>query len=203
VTRASERLRRPLASTALLVVVLLAATPPPDLGAQGRSLPDSGALEELLGGLDDREFPRMDEVRRLYHLAVEDVSRLPELEALVESSEGTGLEWPSDPTLIMAYRGALDVVRARHSRWPLTRLAMVRSGLSRLDEAVSEDPSSTEIRYLRLASEAHLPRLLRREEVVDRDLAVLIQALALDRHGLTPGMDRIVAGFLDYVLDML
>jgi hypothetical protein len=187
---------------ALLVAVLLAAMPPVDLGAQVKSLPDSGILEELLGSLDDRESPRMDEIRRLYHLAVEDMSRLPELEDLVGPSDGSGTEWSSDPTLIMAYRGALDVVRARHARWPLTRLSMVRSGLSRLDEAVSEDPSSTEIRYLRLASQVHLPRLLRRDEVLDRDLALVMQALASDRHGLTPGMDRIVAGFLDYVLDM-
>jgi len=102
----------------------------------------------------------------------------------------------------MAYRGALDVVRARHARWPVTRLSMIRSGLSRLDEAVSEDASNAEVRYLRLASEAHLPRLLRRDEVVDRDLAVLLQVMASDRHGLTAGMDRIVAGFLDYVLDV-
>lgn len=180
------------------------------LSGQATEPPPHEAIEKALYGLGHAPDDPFDALRHAYHMSVHDRDHLV---AAQEALDGLGTGGGSGRSgaaaggsafgeagaLVMAYRGALDVVRARHARWPLSRLSHLRAGAADLDHAVSADPSHLEVRYLRLVSEAHLPWPFRRDAIVAGDREVIRRALAGDAHGLSPEMATFMTGVLDTV----
>jgi hypothetical protein len=78
---------------------------------------------------------------------------------------------------VNALAGALEVVRAKHSRWPPNKLKYLRRGVSALDRLVAEAPDDAVVRYLRLVSCFYLPFFLERDQSVKEDLRVLTELL--------------------------
>ena len=76
-----------------------------------------------------------------------------------------------------AYAGALEVVRAKHSRWPPNKIKYLNAGAAILDDLVERYPDNLEVRYLRYASYRFLPFFLRRDESVSSDLDTLVRDL--------------------------
>jgi hypothetical protein len=95
-----------------------------------------------------------------------------------------------------AYQGALEVVRAKHSRWPPNKLKHLNRGAEILDALVEREPANLEARYLRLASYIFLPFFLRRDEKVTADLEALVQGLPGDPEAFSPPVYRAVVRFV-------
>lgn len=137
-------------------------------------------------------------MRALYFLSVEDRESLKEAR---DSLEALGQRYDADeralPTLA-AYEGALEVVRAKHARWPPNKLKHLGMGSEILDSLVEEHPESLEIRYLRFASYAFLPFFLRKDSEWEADTGFLADALC---EGLPAFPPRVWRAVVESVLD--
>lgn len=125
-------------------------------------------------------------LRALYAASVHDASLLPAARDAVAAAQSVGgseaINNPSEGSrdwaaLALGYRGALDVVEARHASWPPARLKALNRGLARLDDAVRRAPEDADLRYLRLTSTYYLPVLLRRDDRVREDFKALAALL--------------------------
>lgn len=112
----------------------------------------------------------------LYFLSVDHRSRVDDARAAARVLQKETLGSDSAAT-VRALSGAVEVVRAKHSRWPPNKLKYLRSGMETLDALIQEYPEKPSIRYLRLVSYYYLPFFLDREKAVGEDLAVLSQLL--------------------------
>jgi len=73
----------------------------------------------------------------------------------------------------MAYHGSLQLLDAAHS-WQIWNLhKQAADGLSKLDEAVALAPDEPEVRFLRAATDWHLPGFYHRREQSESDFAIL------------------------------
>src|SRR5690606_12536281 len=79
--------------------------------------------------------------------------------------------------LLLAYEGALELLRAKHGSWPPTRWKAARRGLRQLDAAVAAAPAHPEVRYLRLISCYYLPGIFGRGDSVREDFNALAALL--------------------------
>ncbi len=157
------------------------AVPGPD-DVVRQALADLETLDRCLQTGESESRDRADGValqrlRTLYVLSVEDADRLEPARSVRD--ELTRSQWGrrTGGDLLEAYSGALEMLDAKHGFWPNARLRHMRVGLERLDRAVGANPRDVEVRYLRLVSTAFLPGILRRNESVREDLAVLTRLL--------------------------
>ncbi len=155
-----------------------------DLAAAEAALRRSPGKPELL----------LRRLRLLHALSVQDESLLASARAAREKAEAALGPSP----LLLAYRGALEVVEARHGFWPRERMEPLRRGLPLLDSAVGLDPADAEIRYLRLTSGYYLPFFLGRKPQVREDFAALARLLPGARHDFPAAWYVAVT---DFVLD--
>lgn len=132
----------------------------------------------------------------LYLLSVGDKDRVEEAENLAETLKGRAVAEGSGTSSIEALEAALQVVRAKHSRWPPNKLKHLRAGAGSLDGLVARRPDDLQIRYLRLASCFFLPFFLEREESVAEDMGILISRLPQEPDAFPPALSRGVTLFL-------
>jgi hypothetical protein len=112
----------------------------------------------------------------LYFLSVDHRSRVDDARATAAELQKETLRSDSAAT-VRALSAAVEVVRAKHSRWPPNKLKYLRNGMEALDALIQEYPEEPSVRYLRLVSYYYLPFFLDREEAVGEDLTVLSQLL--------------------------
>jgi hypothetical protein len=139
---------------------------------------------------------RLDRVRALYVLSVEEKRWMESAEDTLSSLRpllGSGSE---ETVVAEAYRGALEVVRAKHARWPGNKLKHLDRGGDILNELVATHPDNLEVRYLRLASYLFLPFFLKRDDEVKADLAALTAGLPEGRQAFSPWMYQGVVRFV-------
>jgi hypothetical protein len=158
-------------------------------------------LQELEAGSaseNERLQESLERIRAMYFLSVDEgdwVGRAKDSLAALEPRIPNGSE---EEFAMEAYRGALEVVRAKHSNWPPNKLKYLGNGARILDELVARSPDNLEVRYLRLASYLFLPFFLRRDDSVAADLEVLVSELPNRPWTFSPPMYRAV---LRFVLD--
>jgi hypothetical protein len=140
----------------------------------------------------------LERLRAMYFLSVEDRDWARRAEDLLQSLDGRQASGPRDRVTLEAYRGALEVVRAKHARWPPTKLAHLREGMGILDRMVEEEPDNLEARYLRLVSCYYLPFFLKREDSVREDFRVLVGSLPHHPEAFSTAVYR---GVVRFVLD--
>jgi hypothetical protein len=138
----------------------------------------------------------LERLRAMYHLSVEkgewaSVAR-DSVAALRLRTAGIS-EW--DVT-IEGYRGALEVVRAKHSKWPPNKLKYFNRGAATLDALVEANPENLELRYLRFASYRFLPFFLRRDDSLAADLRALASGLPEHPETFSPTVYGGVVRFL-------
>jgi len=187
---AAEKPRRPLVSVlvSLLSGAALAATEIPNLAEIAANAREEIAVVDaaLLRAPADPAL-HVRKLRALHTVSVHDGAHLAAAREALGRSErlAAGSSKEFAPTLL-AYRGAFDVVEARHATWPTTRLIALRRGLDRLDEAVKQAPASVDVRYLRLTSTWYLPALLRRDRTIEDDFKALAELLPVARGDYPP-----------------
>jgi hypothetical protein len=138
----------------------------------------------------------MERVRAMYFLSVDEKGWG---ERAADTLEALGTRIPVDgevEAILQAYGGALEVVRAKHSRWPPNKLKYLNRGAAVLDSLVDENPGNLEIRYLRLASYWFLPGFLRRDDSTAADLKALAADLPDHPQAFSPVVYRGVVRFL-------
>lgn len=73
-----------------------------------------------------------------------------------------------------ALLGYVQSLKAKHVWNPISKISYVRHGCSNLNKAVSVEPGSIEVRYLRYAIEVNIPSVLGYSGHLDQDKAVLL-----------------------------
>lgn len=136
---------------------------------------------------------RMDRLRALYFLSVSDASKLPEAERalawLVARSR-------IDANLREAYKGAFEVVRAKHDLWPPAKLDALKRARPLLDGAVGRAPDHVEIRFLRLMSCYYLPFFFGRAWSVEEDFGRLAKLLPAANDPHLSGLRAEISSFV-------
>ncbi len=72
-----------------------------------------------------------------------------------------------------ALYGSVLTMKARDAFWPPTRLAHVKEGNQQMDAAVKLAPLDLRVRFVRADNNYHMPKWLKREEMVQTDFAWL------------------------------
>jgi hypothetical protein len=130
-----------------------------------RAVPEATATDRAMHG-----------IRSLWLLGVEDGAAVDAgLEAVRAVRERFAPLPAARERLLRSYEGAFLLLRAKHGRWPPSRLRNLRDGLDRLDAVVQEAPDAIEPRYIRLTSAFHLPGVFGRRDQVEADLATLVR----------------------------
>ncbi|MEX2529628.1 MAG: hypothetical protein WD960_02560 [Gemmatimonadota bacterium] len=154
-------------------------------------MPDATQLRSALSHLAGESDPAHG-LRALYHRAVHNEELIPQAD---EAARDLLLRDPENH-VARAYLAALDALRAQHGPWPPSRLRHLRNAREGLDSLIEEAPTKAELRYLRLATEVHVPRFLGREETLREDRRALEGLLASGRHSLSRGTELLIREFL-------
>lgn len=198
-------------TSAALLLAVLAAWPLPSRAAtedppapvaeerQVRALGegDLRRVDSALAVDPSRKDLRMDRLRILYVLAVKDRARKSEGEKFLAGIPAA-LGLPPGDALMQAYRGAFQVLGAKHDLWPPRKLEHLKAGLPALDSAVAARPDHAEIRYLRLVSSYYLPFFIGRKPEVKADFAALARLLPAAHADYPP---RWYLGFAGFVME--
>ena len=89
--------------------------------------------------------------------------------------------------------GSVLTMKARDTRWPLTRLNYVKAGNREMDAAVKLAPNDAKVRLARAVNNFHMPDIMGREEIVREDLAWLWQQAQLADTTLNVGQKQRIA----------
>ena len=184
----------------LLVLFLppfAAAQEPPSAGgwtpprthveAMARGRRDLALLDAVLDGARDDTWFRLQRIRIVYFLGLEEEEFLERLDrettllAQDRPEPDEGLQ-----VVLAGYRAAGEVLRGKHALWPGNKMRHLRAGLAVLDSLVHAHPEHLELRYLRLISTAYLPFLFGRRDGVREDARILAGLLPAARSSL-PG----------------
>ena len=129
----------------------------------------------------------------LYFLSVDEKEWIGPATALADSLEAAEV---SEPRHVEGLMAAVEVVRAKHARWPPNKVKHLRKGLSILDRLVEASPEDPGLRFLRLVSGYYLPFFLDRSEEVEEDFRVLTSILPGRDYDLPPQIFRFAVGFV-------
>lgn len=139
---------------------------------------------------------RIEGVRAMYFLSVEEGDWVDIAKDSLSLLMGMVNPETPEEAIIQAYRGAIEVVRAKHSRWPPNKLKYLNQGAAILDYLVDAHPDDLELRYLRLASYRFLPFFLSREGSVAEDLQILVADLPRKPEAFSPPIYQAVLSFV-------
>ena len=136
------------------------------------------------------QTPTIHDVRNLYVQSAEDRMLIDSAEVVLANLAHPGQE------MAVAYGAALTIMRAKHARWPFSKMKHLRRGLPVLDDLVAEHPAHAEIRYLRLISCYYLPGFLGRKWSTEEDMKYLAAELPTIRSTVEPSIYAIMAEFI-------
>ena len=156
-------------------------------------------LQELLSSdptENDAIEDGLERIRAMYLLSVDDGDWVDQTRDSLSALELRIPQGSEDGLTLEAYRGALEVVRAKHARWPPNKLKHLGNGAAVLDDLVARTPDHLEVRYLRLASYLFLPFFLRRDDSVEADLAMLVDELPSQARAFSPPTYRAMVRFV-------
>lgn len=139
-------------------------TPPTALSSTQPALRTSTAIATR----PTTESMQMERAKELFYQAVAGNDQaLPESRRLWDELGGKS---SSDPEVI-GYSGATELLAAKLAPWPWQKMSMAAEGLRLEDRAVEQAPDDLELRFLRGATEYHLPGFLGRSAMAESDLA--------------------------------
>lgn len=147
-----------------------------------REVADLERVDAAIKAHPDSFALRFERLRILHVLAVGDEDRIRTGEEELRRLSRWSGHPPGDP-LFQAYRGAFQVIRAKHAPWPPRKREHLKAGLPALDSAVAARPGDIRIRYLRLVSCYHLPFFIGRKASVREDFSALARLLPEGRGG--------------------
>lgn len=181
-----------------MVAAASLAADPPKAPASGDPMFRQGQahladLEKRIARDTGNALLRHERLRNLYFLSVADEKWL--------GAAGQNLLWLERRDAIgsdlrNAYKGAFDVVRAKHALWPPSKLDFLKRAEPLLDSAAARSPDDIEVRYLRLMSCYYLPFFFGRSWSVKSDFDALARLLPTAGGTLPPGLLSTVSKFV-------
>jgi hypothetical protein len=107
--------------------------------------------------------PFMIEARRLYVSCAFKKDSLVKLGELVKASR------PDDQPVLYCYAGAVQIIMAKYVSNPFTKFSNFKKGRLMMEEAITKDTASFEMRYLRLSIQSSLPSFLDYHDQIAED----------------------------------
>ena len=105
-------------------------------------------------------------------------------------------DFPGDP-LVEVYSGSLELLDAAHTWVIWDKRKLANEGLGKMDQAVNRAPSDLEVRFIRAASDWHLPFFFKRRAQAEDDFAFIApRAEAAVKASTLP--PELAAASLDY-----
>lgn len=83
----------------------------------------------------------------------------------------------SSTPLLISYKGAAEMMQAKHAINPISKLKRFNNGKRLIEEAVKKDPEHIEIRFLRFAIQTNLPAFLNYNDDIQQDKKYLLSNL--------------------------
>ena len=80
--------------------------------------------------------------------------------------------------LFLAYKGAIEVMKAKYSYNPFTQLSALNRGTKMIDVAILQEKNNFEIHFLRFAVEYHIPSFLGMKTHFQEDKQFLLANLS-------------------------
>lgn len=110
----------------------------------------------------------LNEIRRSFKDASANKSNAEAFYELIQSKDY------SEEVLYHAYDGASEVILSKYLGSNLDKLKYFNTGSEKIDEAVNQDASNIEIRFVRLVIQMNTPEFLNYNENIDEDKAFLL-----------------------------
>lgn len=80
-----------------------------------------------------------------------------------------------DNAVLLAYKGAVLTLKAKFSRKKSQKKEFFKDGVALIESAIVADPTSVEIRYLRLSVQENSPRFLGYHKNIEEDTQFLLK----------------------------
>lgn len=111
----------------------------------------------------------INEVRKNFNKGVKDENLCKQhLEALKKNAK-TPLE--------KGYQAAFNMFMAKHTGNPLKKMSYFREGKKLLEQQIKVDPNNTELRFIRLCIQYHIPDFLGYKQNIDSDKSFIVNNL--------------------------
>jgi len=116
--------------------------------------------------------PRLEieEIRKMFYLAAESSDKAKDFQETLKQID------ESNP-LLLGYKGMAEMIMAKHSYNPVSKVTFFRRGKAFLEKAIELDPKNAELRYLRFSLQSNAPSFLNYNDDLDKDKAVIIDYL--------------------------
>ena len=115
--------------------------------------------------------PEIQKVKSLFEAAAHSKDAADQLVKLLSATN------QSSPPLLVCYKGAAEMMKARYEFNPIHKFKSFRKGKFLIEQAVKEDPDNTEIRFLRFAIQTNLPAFLNYNDNIQEDKKYLLDNL--------------------------
>ena len=116
-------------------------------------------------------------LRNEFYAAVENEDKTYSLEKFIINKFSE--DYSSYSSVVLAYYGGVQALKAKHAFNPVSKLSHLISGLNRLEEAIERSPGNLEIRFMRFSILDHVPGILgyseERQEDLDKICTLLMQ----------------------------
>lgn len=144
---------------------------------------------------DYNNLPVLEKIRFVYYEAVENENKIEELEKIIVNNYSTDLT--NYPSIILAYWGAVDALKAKHAFWPFTKLSLLNKSMELMGEALNKSPDDLEIRFMRFSILHFIPSILGYGEERDSDMEKITELIKDNNTGsLDPSMQKGIIEFL-------
>ncbi len=111
----------------------------------------------------------LNEIRALYESSSTNKSKKKILEDYLNR------EADMDDALLLAYKAALNGIKANEALFPFSKLRYLNDSLAEFKKAVSLNPENIEIRFLRFTIEHHIPSMLNMGNNLQKDKLKIIE----------------------------
>jgi len=121
-------------------------------------------------------------LRNEFYAAIEDEDKTYSLEKFIINKFSE--DYSSYSSVILAYYGGVQALKAKHTFNPISKLSHLISGLNRLEEAIERSPDNLEIRFMRFSILDHVPGILGYSEERQKDLDKICTLLMQKNYSL-------------------
>lgn len=138
----------------------------------------------------------MNEMRVIFYAAVEDESKIEDLDSLINNNFNCGIF--DCPPIIIAYKAGVEALKSKHAFWPFTKLEKLNDSMDIFSEAVKLSPDNLEIRFMRFSILHYVPSFIGYATEMNDDLNKITALLAENK---TDGLDKfIIKGIIEFIL---
>lgn len=110
----------------------------------------------------------LNEIRKTFKDASENKSNAETFYELVQSKDY------NDEVVYNAYDGASEIILSKYLGSNMEKLKYFNRGSEKIDKAVDDDSSNTEIRFIRLVIQMNTPPFLNYDENIEEDKSFLL-----------------------------